>query len=170
MLYARLAALALATSALATSGCGGSSKPSSTAATATAASTATNTTAETKPSSVRLTRAQWLPKAKAICTQVHSKLSSITVHSAKELTNVAPQIIAFEQTAVSEMKGLTPPAKYSSDWQSIIAGLQQLSEDTAKYSQATAVSDRAAVNAAATSERAAHQRTAVGLVACTELG
>jgi hypothetical protein len=108
----RVVALALTATTLLASGCGGSSG-----------------------SSRPLTRAELVAKANAICTRVNARLTSSLVRNPQELTRIAPRMVSFEQTALTELTHLNPPASLADDWQQIVAGAETLVEDTAWYSE-----------------------------------
>jgi hypothetical protein len=108
-----LVAAALATTALATAGCGGSSS---------------------KP----LTRAELTSKANAICKQVTAKLQAATkggVGTVQAIARIAPELAAFEETALGELGKLVPPAELENDWKVFVAGAQTLAEDTSKLGE-----------------------------------
>ncbi len=133
-----LLALALLATVLATSGCGGSSKSGSTgtpaAATTPATTTAAGTTATTasipvvtvKASSGKpLTRAQWMAKANALCTNLKNELSLLHVKFAAEFARTLPQEAAYVRVEVAHLAQLVPPASEASNWQQFLnAGLQ----------------------------------------------
>jgi hypothetical protein len=107
-----LAALALAATALTASGCGGSA-------------------GSTKP----LTRSELIARGDAICRRINAKISTITVSSAQDYARLAPPLAAYEQTAVAEMRKLTPPASMANDWKQIVTGAQMLADGTAKLGE-----------------------------------
>lgn len=104
----RLAAVALAAATLAASGCG-SSKP--------------------------LTRAELTAKADTICKTVTAKLASKTIKSQQDIARIAPELADFEQTALTDLGKLVPPAELESDWKQFVAGAQTLAENTAKLGE-----------------------------------
>jgi outer membrane murein-binding lipoprotein Lpp len=106
----RLVAGAAVATALAVSGCGGSSS---------------------KP----LTRAELTVKANAICRTVTTKLRSKTARTNQDIARIAPELAGFEQTALSELSKLVPPASMANDWQRFVAGAQTLAENTARLGE-----------------------------------
>jgi hypothetical protein len=149
MLHTYLAALMLAAIALAASGCDGSSKSpattpvATTPQTATTSSTQVSTTETAKP----LTRAQLLAQANAICGRAKAQLSSTVVKSQQEYARALPQAAAYERAAVSELTKLVPPASVASDFQQVLAALQQFSANTANLSDYAQTSEIIAGNA-----------------------
>ena len=105
----RLAAVVLTAATLAVSDCGGSSKP--------------------------LTHAELTTKANAICKTVTAKLASKTIKTRQEIARVAPELAAFEETALAELGKLVPPANLANDWKQFVAGAQTLAENTAKLGE-----------------------------------
>lgn len=104
-------ALALTATALGASGCG-----SSTA----------------KP----LTRAELTAKADAICNTVTAKLKKTkAVSTEQDIAQVAPELVSFEQSALTELSKLVPPAALESDWKQFLSGAQTLAENTAKLGE-----------------------------------
>jgi hypothetical protein len=144
----REAAVVLATTGLVVSGCGSSSKP--------------------------LTRAELTAKANAICKTVTSKLTSKTIKTQQDIAHIAPELASFEQTALSELSKLVPPAALENDWKQFIAGAQTLAENTAKLGEyAKANNLKAAKGLIASSVAVQHQMVAIakrdGLKACEQV-
>jgi hypothetical protein len=89
-----------------------------------------------------LTHAQLVAKADPICASASrrrsqatallggraSSLSSITLAG---FETTAPGVAAYESEAVSKLRQLRAPAFLARDWQSMLAGLQRLANDTA---------------------------------------
>lgn len=107
--HKQLAIAMLATTMLATAGCDSSSKP--------------------------LTRAELTAKANAICKTVTAKLASRSVSTRQDLARVALELASFEQSALTDLSKLVPPASLESDWKQFVAGAQKLAENTAKLSE-----------------------------------
>jgi hypothetical protein len=106
----RLTAVVLTAVTLAMAGCGSSSKP--------------------------LTRAELTAKANAICATVTNKLASKKgINSQQDIARVAPELASFEQTALTELGKLVPPAELANDWKEFVAGAQTLAENTAKLGE-----------------------------------
>jgi hypothetical protein len=106
----RLAAVALTTATLVVAGCGGS---------------------EAKP----LTRAELTAKANAICKTVAGKFATKDINNKQEIARVVPELAAFEQTALTELSKLIPPANLANDWKQFVAGAGTLAENTAKLGE-----------------------------------
>jgi hypothetical protein len=104
-----LAAIALAIAALVVCGCGSSSKP--------------------------LTRAELTAKASTICKSVSGKLATKSVNSVQDVARTAPQLASVEQSALTELSKLVPPANMEGEWKTFIAGAQMLAENTAKLGE-----------------------------------
>jgi hypothetical protein len=86
-------------------------------------------------SSKPLTRAELTAKANAICRTVTAKLASKSISSQQDIARVAPELAAFEQTALNELTKLVPPTELESDWKRFVAGAQTLAENTAKLGE-----------------------------------
>jgi hypothetical protein len=108
MSHARLAVFAFAAGALAAPGCGASSKAAS------------------------LMRGELIAKADAICSRVHAEYHANGYRSIQDMARLAPRLASYEQTAVAELRKLTPPASMANDWRQIVAGAQTVASDTAK--------------------------------------
>lgn len=104
-----LTTLALTATMLMATGCGSSSKP--------------------------LTRAELTTKANAICKTVTAKLASKTIKSQKDIARVAGELASFEQSALTDLSKLVPPAELENDWKQFVAGAQTLAENTAKLGE-----------------------------------
>ncbi len=104
-----LAALALAATTLAVSGCGSSAKP--------------------------LTRAELTAKANAICKTVTAKLAKHTIKTQQDIARVATELASFEQSALTNLSKLVPPAVLADDWKKFVAGAQTLAENTSKIGE-----------------------------------
>jgi hypothetical protein len=109
MRAASLAAVALAATMLAAFGCGSSAKP--------------------------LTRAELTIKANAICKTVTAKLSSRTLKTPQDIARFATELASFEQSALTDLSKLVPPAELANDWKRFIAGAQTLAENTSKLGE-----------------------------------
>ena len=143
--YTRVAAIALTAAMLAASGCGSSSKP--------------------------LTRAELTAKANAICKTVAAKISSKTINTQQEIGRAADELASFEQTALTNLSKLVPPAELENDWKQFIAGAQTLAENTAKLGEyAKANNLKAAKGLITSSEGVQKQMVGIakrdGLTAC----
>lgn len=144
----RLAGVALATTTLAVSGCGSTAKP--------------------------LTRAELTVKANAICKAVTAKLTTKTVKTQQDIARIAPELAGFEQTALSELSKLIPPAELENDWKQFVAGAQTLAENTAKLGEYAKANNLKAAHALITSSVAIqHQMVATarraGLTSCEQV-
>jgi uncharacterized protein with von Willebrand factor type A (vWA) domain len=144
----RLAAIALAATTLAASGCGSSSKP--------------------------LTRAELTAKANAICKTVSTKISSKTIKTQQDIARVATELASFEQTALTQLSKLVPPAKLENDWKQFVAGAQTLAENTLKLGEyARANNLKAAKSLILSSEAVQKQMVAIakrdGLKDCQQV-
>lgn len=107
---AHLAAAALVTLAVAVAGCGGSSA---------------------KP----LTRAELTAQANAICKTVTIRLASKTINNEKDVARVAPELASFEQSALTKLSKLIPPAELANDWKRFVVDAETLAENTAKLGE-----------------------------------
>jgi hypothetical protein len=146
--YRSRATIALTTIALAASGCGSSSKP--------------------------LTRAELTAKANAICKTVTAKISSKSANTQQQIARVAEELSSFEQTALTNLSKLVPPAELESDWKLFVSGAQTLAENTAKLGEyAKANNLKAAKGLITSSEATQKQMEAIakrdGLTACEQV-
>ncbi len=143
-----LAVLMLASAALVTSGCGSSEKP--------------------------LTRAELTAKANAICKTVTAKISSKSISTEQQISQVAGELAGFEQTALANLSKLVPPAELEADWKKFVSGAQTLAENTAKLGEyARAKNLKAAKALILSSENTQKQMTEIakrdGLSACEKV-
>lgn len=143
-----LSAVALAATVLVASGCGSSSKP--------------------------LTRAELTMKANAICKTVTTKLASKTIKTQQDIGRVAGELASFEQTALTDLSKLVPPAELENDWKQFVAGAQTLAENTAKLGEyAKAKNLKAARGLIVSSTAVQHQMQATakrdGLKECEQV-
>jgi hypothetical protein len=148
MRYTRVGAIALTVVALVASGCGSSSKP--------------------------LTRAELTAKANAICRTVAAKISSKSASTQQQIGRVAEELASFEQTALTNLSKLVPPAELESDWKQFVAGAQTLAENTAKLGEyAKANNLKAAKGLIRSSEATQKQMVTIakrdGLHACEQV-
>jgi hypothetical protein len=145
-----LTAVTLATT-LAIAGCGSSAKP--------------------------LTRAELTSKANAICRKVAAKLVASTKGesgSQQALARIAPELATFEQSALTELSKLMPPADLSSEWKEFVAGAETLAESTAKlgeYAKANNLTSARSLILSAEKVQAQMQATAkhIGLADCEQV-
>jgi hypothetical protein len=86
-------------------------------------------------------RAELIAKADPICRQSIKRLLAVEKTLAKAATAgpplqalaaSAPALSTFQSQAVSQLRRLTPPASLAGDWRSMLAGLQELADDTAR--------------------------------------
>jgi hypothetical protein len=146
--HARVLAIALTAAMFAMSGCGSSSKP--------------------------LTRAELTAKANANCKTVTAKISSKKANTQQQIGRVAEELASFEQTALTNLSKLVPPAELESDWKQFVSGAQTLAENTAKLGEyAKANNLKAAKGLIASSEATQKQMVAIakrdGLTACEQV-
>jgi hypothetical protein len=128
----RLASVALVATTLAASGCGSSSKP--------------------------LTRAELTAKADAICKTVSAKISSKTIKTQQDVARVATELASFEQTALTNLSKLVPPAELANDWKQFVAGAQTLAENTAKLGEYAKANNLKAAKGLITSSQAVQRQ------------
>ena len=143
-----LTALALATTTLAVSGCGSSSKP--------------------------LTRAELTAKADAICKTVTAKLATRTIKTRQDIARIAPELAAFEQTALAELGKLVPPAELASDWKQFVAGAQTLADNTSKLGEYAKANNLKGARGLITSSQTVQKQMVAtakrdGLIACEQV-
>jgi hypothetical protein len=148
MQYTRVAAIALTATTLAVSGCGSSAKP--------------------------LTRAELTAKANEICKTVTAKISSKSIKTQQEIARVAGELASFEQTALTNLSKLVPPAELEDDWKQFVAGAQTLAENTAKLGEyAKANNLKGAKGLIVSSEATQKQMVTIakrdGLTACEQV-
>lgn len=143
-----LTLLALMATALGASGCGSSSKP--------------------------LTRAELTAKANAICKTVTAKISSKSISTEQQVSRVAGELAAFEQTALTSLSKLVPPAELETDWKVFVSGAQTLAENTAKLGEYARSKNLKAAKALILSSEATQKQMVViakrdGLTACEQV-
>jgi hypothetical protein len=124
----RLVALALTATVFATFGCGGGTNGGSGAGRVSGAGGGSQV-------SKRLTRAELIVRADAICRRVNTLRHSTTIGSQADLARVLPPFAAYEQSALVNLAKLTPPASMVSDWRKIVSNFRTLAGDTEKVAQ-----------------------------------
>jgi hypothetical protein len=85
-------------------------------------------------------KAKLIAQADAICKPLNARRKAANkqvgaVTSAATLPKVAqiaPLLAAFERNAVAELRKLSAPATLAENWRKIVAGLQQLADNTAQ--------------------------------------
>jgi hypothetical protein len=91
-----------------------------------------------------LTHAELVTKTNAICNRVDARFnyysqlkpsSSEYLLTAKGLAKAAPKLASTEQTALVELRRLTPPTELASDWKKILAGAQTLATGTTRLGE-----------------------------------
>lgn len=105
----RLAAATLAATTMAIAGCGASAKP--------------------------LTHAELVSKANAICKTVTAKFATKSANSVQGIARIVPELASFEQTSLSELSKLVPPADLENDWKQFVAGAETLAENLSKFGE-----------------------------------
>jgi hypothetical protein len=143
MLRVHMATITVAAMMIATVGCGESTKstpaagtmPSKMAKDATSSSVGAGIPIHAgRP----LARTAWISRGDAICTRIHAKLSSTTVKSAEDSARLLPQAAAYDHLEATELSQLVPPVGKETDWQTIVNGIQKISElamRSAEYAQ-----------------------------------
>jgi hypothetical protein len=114
-----------------------------------------------------LTRAQLIARATPICQQTINRateagktLAAATSPAAelRTLATSAPALAAVQSRAVAQLRKLNPPASLARDWRSLLAGLQQLAEGTARIGADARTEGIRAVEAVAAAGRAPRTR------------
>jgi hypothetical protein len=130
----------------------------------------------TKP----LTRAQLIAKASVICRGTIAKRLQAEKTLVPEpsgapplraLAASAPQLAASQSQAVAQLRALDPPASLAHDWQKLLAGLQQLADETARIGADAKAKNVKAIEKAATEAHGSRSRTfeagyRAGLIVC----
>jgi hypothetical protein len=142
----RLVALALTATVFATFGCGSGTGSGGGAGRASGAGSVSGTSSVSGASgggggggggqaSKRLTRAELIARADAICRRVNTLRHSTTITSRADLARVLPPFAAYEQSALVNLTKLTPPASMKSDWNKIVANFRILAGDTEQVAE-----------------------------------
>lgn len=144
----RLAAATLAATTMAIAGCGASAKP--------------------------LTRAELTSKANAICKTVTAKFETKSTNTVQGIARIAPELASFEQTSLSELSKLVPPADLENDWKQFVAGAETLAENLSKLGEyAKAKKLKAAYRMLISSETTLREMRAIakhaGLTECEQI-
>jgi hypothetical protein len=132
MSHTRLAAVALTATTLAASGCGGSTTKSQSANSTNAGTSAGQpattpqppTRAEAPARGPRLTRAELIAKADAICARLNRQAGSVRNTSLRGVGSTAPLVAGYFRAAFAELRRLTPPAAMARDWKAIVSDIQ----------------------------------------------
>jgi hypothetical protein len=134
----RLLALALASTALAASGCGGGGNSGAHASNSGngAGSGADSNNSGGSRSFVRLTRAELIARADAICRRVVAQRDSIVITSPTDEARVLPPFAAYQLSALAALARLYPPSSMGRDWNKFLASFRTLAADTEKVAMA----------------------------------
>jgi hypothetical protein len=178
MMYRRLAGLVLTASTLAFVGCGGSGKANSSTSTGSSdATVATTPSTSTTPAPVTapgppLSTAQLVAKAQTICRRLNVHLAGpkYVIRSQQDLVRIVPLRIAAEQSTLTELSKLTPPASSTTGYKQLLAARRTLIEDTTKLGEDAATGNpntNSVYASSATVEREmAETAKSVGIVEC----
>jgi hypothetical protein len=134
----RLVALALATTALAASGCGGANSGAGAENSGASASSSgsNNSNGSGNKPSTRLTRAELIARADAICKRVVALRDSIVITSPADEARILPPFAAYQLSAVAALAKLDPPSSMAGDWNAILTSFRTLADDTEKVAKA----------------------------------
>jgi hypothetical protein len=91
--------------------------------------------ASSKVSRGRLSHADLIAKADAICARMRAEYHANGYTTNASIAKLAPILAGYEQTGVDEMRALRPPASLTSDWNLIVDNAQSIATDTAKLGQ-----------------------------------
>ena len=134
--------LALMTAALVTTGCGSGGSHGTTTSTAApstppAGTTRTSTagTSNIASSTARLTEADLITDANRICGAIATKRNRLGSNSEAEFDLMVPQVAAYQQTMLVDLRKLTPPASLTKRWSEMLEAAQTMSESTQVISQ-----------------------------------
>jgi hypothetical protein len=114
-------------------------------------------------------RAQLVAKADPICRLIAEKRAATNkeINSARTLTGpntlkiiarTAPGVAAYETQAVAQLRTIPAPASLAGDWNEMLAGLQQLANDTALLGKAAKTNNVKQGEAVVASSRKTRQR------------
>lgn len=162
----RICFAVLVTCLFAISGCGGS-----TASISSTSSGHSVPVVQTRP----LTRAQLIAKTDAICLRVHAKLASTTARTVQQLGSTTPELSAYEEQAVADLRQLTPGGgAFADDWNEIVEGIRVLANDTAKVGAYARANDFAKAHNLIEEFTAARQRVLrvskrAGFIGCEQI-
>ncbi len=143
-----LAVAALTAAMLAVAGCGSSkTEPTATTAASTSAQTppAQATTATASGEEVKLqpgkplSTAAWIAKGDAICARANIHRHAQAAKTEAEIARIAPQVAGYDHLEAVELSKLAPPTAKTSDWETIVADAQKLSEFASRLAGYTAV-------------------------------
>lgn len=111
-----------------------------------------------------LTSAQLVEKANSVCRRVAAKIEATTkgqsANTPRQLARLVGKLSGFEQSALSELGKLVPPAAMEADWKRFVAGAQSLAEATASLSEAASANSKAAARRAVASAEATQKQMA----------
>jgi hypothetical protein len=120
-----------------------------------------------------VSRASLVAQADPICKQVAAKRAAANATVPSSLTTiaqelpalarVAPGVAADERQAVARLRTLKAPASLARDWQTLLAGIEQLANDTAQLGADAKAGDFNTAHALV--RRARHLREALTVVA-----
>lgn len=104
-------------------------------------------------SSASTPKAKLIASADAICKPLNvrrraanAEVGAVTTAAAlPKVARIAPGLAADERSAVAELRKLTAPAALTENWQKIVAGMQELADNTATLGDDARVGDLASV-------------------------
>jgi hypothetical protein len=136
----RLLAGALSASLFVVSGCGGTATKTQSAQSVGSASPKTTTSGgavapapppiHTSPKTSRLTRAQLIAAADAICARLSKRTRSVTNTSLAGVGSTAPLVAGYYRAAFAELRNLTPPRSMARDWKAIVSDIRPVADET----------------------------------------
>jgi hypothetical protein len=119
-------------------------------------------------SSGPLVKAQLVAKADPICEQVAAKRSTANAAANKAgfssaktlqvLARLAPPVAKLEHEAIVRLRTLKPPASMTSDWQKLLAGMEQLADDATQIGVRAKANDYQGVVSLNTSGRKVREK------------
>ncbi|GAC1434487.1 MAG: hypothetical protein NVSMB51_01780 [Solirubrobacteraceae bacterium] len=127
-------------------------------------------------SAAPLSKSDFVARGNAVCTRVNTGIRGVgRTTTAADVVREAPKVHAIEQRGVGDLRRLSPPREFATDWSRMLGDLQMLTDNTAKIGDAARRNDAAAAGtiAKASSAIAAQVNTLalkLGLTSCAQGG
>ena len=141
------------------------------------AATPTTTGSSSTGSGGVLPASRFAVKADAVCSRLNADLIAAKdiIRTSQDIVRIAPQRAAAEQTALTELSKLKPPASMAQGYQQMLAARQALIEDTIRLGDYAATNNtKAGPPLFEASERVVRQMGAaarrIGLEDCGRIG
>jgi hypothetical protein len=144
MSHAGSAMMALAAATLVV-GCGGGQSGPTGSSHTTEVTTAAAVTQSAAGQGTPLTRNDLIVKADAACRLISTQRNLIRIKTAADFQLAMPRLVVFQQTLVSDLHKLNPPASLRSDWNQFVGSAEKLANVAVEVNHLTLANNVSAV-------------------------